>query len=105
MVVYWLLFGYFAAGAMLSRELRPEERRGPLMFLLGSAIIATSVGLRYEVGADWQTYRFLFSYARFADLGRVIAIGDPGYQLLNWMVRRIGGEIWLVNLISGSIFA
>jgi hypothetical protein len=73
--------------------------------MFGSFIIALAIGLRYEVGADWNVYKFLFSYARFADLGRVLRIGDPGYQLLNWAVQRIGVEIWLVNLVCGAIFA
>jgi hypothetical protein len=34
-----------------------------------------------------------------------LKIGDPGYQLLNWIVQRIGAGIWLVNLVCGSIFA
>lgn len=105
MLVYWLLFGYFAAGALLNREPRPGRHRGPLMLMLGSLLIALTIGLRYEVGADWQTYKFLFSYARFADLGRVLQIGDPGYQLLNWAVQRVGGKIWIVNLVCGAIFA
>ena len=105
MLIYWLLFGYFGAGALLSRDLRPGERHGSLLFILGSTLIALIIGLRYEVGADWQTYRFLFSYASMADLDRVMRIGDPGYQSLNWAVQRVGGELWLVNLICGAIFA
>jgi len=105
LLVYWLLLGYFAAGAMLSRQPLPGQQRGALMLVLGSLLIALAIGFRYEVGADWETYKFLFSYARYADLRRVLAIGDPGYQLLNWMVRRNGGEIWIVNLVCGAVFA
>jgi EpsG family len=35
----------------------------------------------------------------------MLRIGDPGYQLLSWTVRRMGIEIWLVNLVCGTIFA
>ena len=63
------------------------------------------IGLRFEVGADWATYKLLFSYAGYADLGRALAIGDPGYQFVNWCVRRLGAEIWLVNLICAGIFS
>lgn len=105
MLFYWLLFGYFAAGTVLSRDVRPGERRGPLLFILGSTLIAVGIGFRYKVGADWEAYEFLFSYARFADLDRVLRIGDPGYQVLNWAVQRIGGKLWLVNIVCGSIFA
>jgi hypothetical protein len=74
------------------------------MLALGALAVALAIGLRYKVGADWETYRFLFSYANFADLTRVLAIGDPGYQLLNWTVQRVDAEIWLVNLVCGAIF-
>jgi hypothetical protein len=102
---YWLLLGYFAAGAMLTRPPLPGRRPGALLLVLGSLLIALAVGLRYEVGADWQPYKFMFSYAGYADLARLLAIGDPGYQLLNWAVQRIGADIWMVNLVCGTIFA
>ena len=75
--------------------------------LLGAGIVfaALMIGLRFEVGADWPTYKLMFSYAGYADLGRVLAIGDPGYQFLNWAVRQLDVEIWLVNLICAGIFA
>ena len=63
------------------------------------------VGLRFDVGADWRTYDFLFQYAARADLWRVLEIGDPGYQFLNWLVKQAGAGFWLVNLVCASIFA
>jgi hypothetical protein len=104
LLVYWLLIGYFAIGAMLIRQ-KPGKRPGPVMLTLGSLLVALAIGIRFEVGADWETYKFLFSYANYADLGRVLTIGDPGYQFLNWAVQRFGGEIWVVNLVCGAVFA
>ncbi len=103
MLVYWLLFGYFAAGALLVRP-RPDKRPSPVMMALGSVIVALAIGFRFKVGADWETYKFLFSFARFADLGRLVTIGDHGFQVLNWAVQRIGAEIWVVNLVCGAVF-
>ena len=104
MLVYWLLLGYFAAGAMLVRP-RADRRSGPIMLLLGASLIALAIGLRYKVGADWQTYQFLFSYVKYTSLARLLTIGDPGYQVVNWAVQRIGAEIWVVNLACGAIFS
>ena len=73
--------------------------------VIGAMLIALLVGLRYEVGADWRTYEVLFSYARLSSLERVMRLGDPGYQLLNWTVQEMGLRLWAVNLVSGSIFA
>lgn len=103
MLVYWLLFAFFAVGALLQREL-PSGRSAPVVLIAGALLVWLAIGFRFEVGGDWVTYKFLFSYARFASLERVLAIGDPGYQFLNWAVQRAGYEIWLVNLVCGAIF-
>ena len=105
MFPYWILVAFFAGGAVLSENARGDGRRVSIAFVIGGILIALMVGLRYEVGADWPTYKILFSYAAYSDLGRMISIGDPGYQLLSWTVRRMGVEIWLVNLVCGTIFA
>lgn len=105
LVAYWLLFAYFATGTMLSREARwGQSSATSLPILFGAIMVGLAIGLRYEVGGDWGTYKFLFSFAGFADLGRTLAIGDPGYQALNWLIQRLGLEIWAVNLICGAIF-
>ncbi len=104
MLVYWLLFGYFAAGAMIVRP-HAGKRPGSFLLIAGAMIVALVIGLRYKVGADWETYKFLFSFADYASLDRLLMIGDPGYQILNWFVQRVGGQIWMVNLVCGAIFA
>lgn len=105
MLPYWLLLGYFVVGSIVIRRPVPGRRSGSALLILGSVLIAAVIGLRYEVGADWETYKFLFSYADYADLDRVLKIGDPGYQVLNWVVQRLDYKIWVVNLACGAIFA
>lgn len=103
MFIYWSLLGFFVAGTAFSRpKARADELR--LMLALGCALIAVLIGLRYEVGGDWHQYELMFIYAGYADLGRLLEVGDPGYQLLNWAVQLIGGDLWLVNLVGGFIF-
>jgi hypothetical protein len=102
---YWLLFAYFAAGTFLHRDNpRHDEDSYPLL-TVGALLIALMIGLRYRVGGDWSAYQQLFSFTEFATFGQIVALGDPGYQLLNWFARQVGGDIWLVNLICGAIFA
>ena len=105
MIPYWLLFSYFAIGSFLENPKRSADVRTYPLIAFGVAVIALLIGLRFEVGADWPTYEFMFSYARHADLGRMIEVGDPAYQFLNWAVYQLGAEIWLVNLFCGAIFA
>lgn len=104
MFVYWLLFATFGLGALATSHARFEGARPGPLFSIALAFVVAVIGFRYDVGGDWETYEFLFSYARYADLSRVLAMGDPGYQFLNWVVQRAGLGIWAVNLISGAIF-
>ena len=105
MFPYWLLFAYFAGGALLSKTLRGPHRPPSPFLVAGMVLIALMIGLRYEVGADWDSYKLIFSYAGYVDLERAIRLGDPGYQMMNWTVRNMGGEFWVVNFIGAVIFS
>ena len=104
MLAYWALFAFFAIGAFFDARNQPDLHRSRPIWLFGGLIVALMIGLRYEVGADWQTYGFIFSRAGFLDFWRVIAIGDPGFQALNWLVQRLGGEVYWVNLVCAALF-
>jgi hypothetical protein len=104
MLVYWLLFAIFALGTLTTSHDRFKGAGPGPLFGIALAFVVIVIGFRYDVGGDWETYEFLFSYTRYAELERVLAMGDPGYQLLNWVVQRAGLGIWAVNLIAGTIF-
>lgn len=106
LLVYWSLFAYFVAGSLFSQ---PDDRsrlaQTSFMLTAGALLIAVLIGFRYEVGGDWSQYELMFNYARYSDLGRMLEIGDSAYQFLNWLVFQVGGDLWLVNLLSGLIFS
>ena len=104
MLVYWAIFGLFMVGAFMDAGRPIDLRRRRPGWLLGGLLIILMVGLRYEVGADWDQYEFIFSFAGRLDFWRAIGIGDPGYQALNWIVQRLGGEVVWVNLVCASLF-
>ena len=104
MLVYWAIFAFFAAGAVMDAGRPIDLRRQRPAWLLGGLLIILMVGLRYEVGADWEQYEFLFAYAGRMDFWRAAAIGDPGYQALNWFVQQLGGEVYWVNLVCAALF-
>lgn len=104
MLIYWFLLGYFVAGAALSRPAgKPQGLR--LGLAVGASLIALLIGFRFEVGGDWNQYQLMFKYVGYVDLDRALQVGDPGYQLVNWTVHQIDGDIWVVNLISGLVFS
>ena len=104
LLVYWLLFAYFAAGAMREQPRPPATARTDPLLWLGCVLMVLMIGLRYHVGADWIPYEGIFADARHEKLGALPAIADPGYYLLNIVVQWLGGQLWLVNLICGAIF-
>ncbi len=68
-------------------------------------ITALLIGLRDEVGGDWGNYfRYLYGVAG-RDLEDAIQIGDPGYQVFNWVSVQIDWGIYGVNLMCGVFFA
>jgi len=114
MLVYWLLFAYFAVGVLLQRADPRAARAGDfgaarhkvsVFLIVGAVAIALLVGMRYQVGGDWGVYEKMFSFAHYADLELLTQRGDSAYQLLNWAVERAGGDIRLVNLVCGAIFS
>jgi hypothetical protein len=105
MLLYWLLFAVFATGAALSTGGDPfRPNRPSSMIWVGAIFIIVLVGLRYQVGADWRSYEFMFSYAGYADWSRLIQRGDPAYQTLNWLVQHAGQKIWVVNTVCAVVF-
>lgn len=105
MLFYWLLLAYFIAGAATNREsTSARHERTPVLLLAGGMVVWLAIGLRYQVGADWDNYRFLFSWAGYADFDRAMRIGDPAFQFINWSVQRLGGRFWMVNLLCASAF-
>ena len=105
MSIYWLLFAYFAVGAIIAGSFRGETNRQPrILFTIGALIMAALIGLRYQVGGDWLTYQFIYERAGPLDFFDAMSIGDPGYQAVNWIAYQLGSQVWLVNSICAAIF-
>lgn len=106
MIPYWVLFGVPAFAALFERPGRRLGHAGEYYFFIAAILlICLTIGLRYQVGADWQSYighLFRASYTDFADIP---TSGDPGYVFLNWLAARYGFDVWLVNLACACLFA
>ena len=103
---YWILFGFFAAGALLAGpDLRRSKPLGvPLLF--GALAIVIFVGLRYKTGTDWGNYQRQWVEAESLTLDSLITIhnGDAGFYTLMWLLKSAGAEYWVLNLICAAIF-
>ncbi|MEO7865928.1 MAG: EpsG family protein [Sphingomicrobium sp.] len=106
MLPYWTLFVTLAVGGLFGQpNLSGTPPKRDYYFLLAMILIALMIGTRFQVGADWNAYRGMFTDAGRFSLSQQFNIGDPGYQALNWYIKRGGGELWMVNLVCGTLFA
>lgn len=122
MIPYWLLWAFFFLGVLLSqRQPLPEGQTQrlsqsyldtpvpaqtsglSLIAVIGLIGMTLMIGLRYDVGGDWDAYEFMFKRAGFRTLEEALLRSDPGYEFLNWVGQQVGGDVWLVNLICGAI--
>ncbi|MCY7338972.1 MAG: EpsG family protein [Sphingomonas bacterium] len=104
MFVYWLIFAIFAVGALGQGDPTARRRGAPVMLILAALLLALVIGLRYQVGGDWGAYERMFSIDGYQSLDDTLFVTDPAYHLINTAVAKVGGEIWLVNLVCGLIF-
>lgn len=103
MLPYWLLYVMTAIPALVSGR-SPRSVTISWAGILLALFITFLVGLRYEVGADWEPYVLIFDDIRYMNLGDALARTDPAYALINWMVGAAGWDIWVVNLICAAVF-
>ena len=108
MLVYWILFlipalGALGTGTRFKRNSAGRARMTPAWAAV-SMLLILLIGLRHEVGGDWFNYLRHLEAARGASLGDLLALGDPGYRLLNWVAVQLGGGIYAVNSLGAIIF-
>lgn len=108
---YWIMF---LIPAVFAAQERPRwahsAGRGagmvvPSGWLLVGALFWILIGLRYQVGGDWRNYLINIKDVLHLDVGRVIALEDPGYHLLEWLSLQAGWSIYGVNLAGAAFFA
>jgi len=104
---YWVLF---LIPALMAVQRRP--RANALWYPAWSAelwlfwlFVVSVIGLRYEVGGDWDAYLGYLNTAADLNFWQIGVLGDPGYIAINWFSSQLGIGIVGVNLISGAIFA
>ena len=105
MLPYWLLFGLFALGALISQpDLRREKPIGAL--LVGALVLVLMIGLRDRVGVDWGNYLRAWDAAPTMSLDRFFNFrpGDPVFHAMVWQMSNLGWPYWSLNLVCAVVF-
>ena len=113
---YWLLlmipmvFSLVVGARMAAKSdlaISPESGNvgNFLPLALYAFLLVLLIGWRHEVGGDWLNYLWPLEAALDRSLAEGMTIGgDPAYGLLTWISARVGGGIYLVNLVCAIIF-
>jgi hypothetical protein len=102
---YWILFSVTAVGAVQYTFNRERALQGGPLLLAAGVLVAIMVGLRFQVGGDWDQYLGIFKRIGQMDFVEGLWDQDPGYSLLNWLGARFGFGMWFVNLICSILFS
>jgi hypothetical protein len=101
MISYWLIY-LIPAVLVLSpfKGYGQLERVGWVSLVL---VTACFIGLRQDVGGDWENYLHLFQKIEATELSVALGGRSKGYGLLNWIMAKAGLGIYGVNLACAVI--
>lgn len=114
MIEYYLLFlipAFLALSYKIQFNLTTADLNGHSKpagninsWIIVGFIFIICIGFRHEVGGDWGAYLRHFKLIEYYTFYEVLTRSDPGYYLINWLMKDWGFEIYSVNLICGIIF-
>ena len=104
---YWLLF--LVPAALAVTRLAPSKEtwrtlRLPDNWRVALVMLVMMIGLRHEVGGDWETYIEMLESYKDGSEGEY-SFQDPAYILLNILATWSGLGVYILNLISAAFFS
>jgi hypothetical protein len=105
---YWFLF--LVPAVLAVTRLAPAQdtsriSRLPDTWRVVLVMLVLMVGLRHEVGGDWENYIELLESYKYSSEADKYGFQDPAYILLNTLATWSGLGIYLLNLISAAFFS
>jgi hypothetical protein len=109
MLVYWLIFLFLSLAALTQpRSLHGlnglSGERWSFLWVLCWISLMLIIGLRHEVGGDWNAYLAQLDAERGENFSDLLFKQDLAYSFLNWIGANFWGGIYLVNTFCAAIF-
>ena len=105
MIAYWALFAMFAAGVFWTHGDDRAHGSSRALLIIAVCVLALFVGLRWEVGPDWSTYRSMYRYLNDSSVKEAFAQPDPGFHVLVMGLQSQQAPFWALNLVCAAIFS
>ncbi|KLE31855.1 EpsG family protein [Aurantiacibacter gangjinensis] len=97
--------GFISLFAMLVLFGR-RERMSVMAAALAVVAITIFVGLRHNVGMDWNNYLWMTNRVDVAStIGGKLGVTEPGYAFLLWISTWTGLGIYFTNFVAALLFA
>jgi hypothetical protein len=99
----WIYLGLLLAplvSAMASG--RNSRTQSAAYWTMGLALVL-AIGLRHQVGCDWNPYQYMFVRAQSGSLPDALTFCTWGYMLLNWLVAKLGLGVAGVYLVCAAV--
>ena len=107
MTPYWLFF-LLPAGMAFS-PIKGDKNVNSILWIIVGLLCIFMIGLRYQVGGDWDNYITYLDAARPRDFSLADTLATSygnatGYMVLSWIMVQLDLGIYALNTLCAVIF-
>lgn len=103
MFTYILMMTMVTAFALLEMMHPDSERLKRWLINVSGFTMAILMGLRFEVGGDWENYLNYHIVAAQQTFSEYAWVNDLGYTAVEWPLAQLGLGVWSINLVCASL--
>lgn len=100
-VPFWILYLLPVFGTIYYRSRQGISEK--YLWMAFFALLIFAVGLRHNVGADWDAYELFVRQAVGVPLHLSVNVTDRGYYFFNWISANTFGTVHLANVICAVL--
>jgi len=104
MLTYIFVYMFINFLLFLHNSFRLSNKAKKFLIYTFIFILLLFVGLRHEVGGDWEAYLYHFTHLDTQSFIENLLSWDPGYVLVEYIAKYLGIGIYGVNTLCAIIF-